>query len=82
MTSGPGASGFFAHHGLWAPGVRGFRRLRFRARAALISLAFLLPLGVLAVAYLGAVFQGLSHVRSERQGLEQARRVLALVQSV
>ena len=37
-------SGFFAHHGVWAPGVRLFRTLRFRAKAAIISLAILLPL--------------------------------------
>ncbi|MFG5407408.1 methyl-accepting chemotaxis protein [Piscinibacter sakaiensis] len=37
-------SGFFAHHGLWAPGIRLFRALRFRAKAAIISLAFVLPL--------------------------------------
>jgi methyl-accepting chemotaxis protein len=36
--------GFFAHHGLWAPGVRLFRRLRFMTKALIISLAFLLPL--------------------------------------
>lgn len=82
MNSGPGSTGFFAHHGLWAPGVRAFRRLRFRARAVLISLAFLLPLGVLAVAYLSAVVQGLGHVRSERLGLDQARLTLTLVQAV
>ena len=39
-----GDAGFFAHHGLWAPGVRLFRALRFRAKAAIISLAFVLPL--------------------------------------
>ena len=37
-------AGFFAHHGLWAPGIRLFRALRFRAKAAIISLAFVLPL--------------------------------------
>lgn len=36
--------GFFAHHGLWAPGVRLFRALRFRAKAVIISLTFVLPL--------------------------------------
>jgi methyl-accepting chemotaxis protein len=41
--------GFFAHHGIWAPGVRLFRTLRFTAKAAIISLAFMLPLlGLLA----------------------------------
>ena len=37
-------SGFFAHHGVWAPGVRLFRRLRFSAKAMIISLAFVVPL--------------------------------------
>ncbi|MEQ1685259.1 MAG: methyl-accepting chemotaxis protein [Burkholderiaceae bacterium] len=40
----PSASGFFAHHGVWAPGVRLFRALRFTAKAAIISLAFIVPL--------------------------------------
>ena len=38
------ASGFFAHHGIWAPGVRLFRAVRFSAKAAIISLAFVVPL--------------------------------------
>ena len=33
------AGGFFAHHGLWAPGVRLFRCLRFAAKAAVIVLS-------------------------------------------
>ena len=37
------ADGFFAYHGAWAPGVRLFRRLRFSAKALIISLAFTLP---------------------------------------
>jgi methyl-accepting chemotaxis protein len=41
----PGArAGFFAHHGIWAPGVRLFRGLSFAHKAALISLAFMLPM--------------------------------------
>jgi len=43
--------GFFAHHGLWAPGVRLFRNLKFAAKAGLISLAFVVPLAVLTIAY-------------------------------
>lgn len=82
MSPAPGATGFFAHHGLWAPGIRGFRRLRFRARAIWISLAFGLPLAVLTWAYLSAVVQGLDLVRSERRGLDQVRLTLTLVQAV
>lgn len=37
-------SGFFEHHGVWAPGVRAFRNLRFATKALIISLAFMLPM--------------------------------------
>jgi len=37
-------AGFFAHHGVWAPGVRLFRELSFSAKAVIISLAFMLPM--------------------------------------
>ena len=47
-TAGPAAptarGGFFAHHGIWAPGVRLFRELSFSAKAVVISLAFMLPM--------------------------------------
>ena len=36
--------GFFAHHGIWAPGVRLFRELSFTRKAMVISLAFMLPM--------------------------------------
>jgi methyl-accepting chemotaxis protein len=36
--------GFFAHHGVWAPGVRLFRNLSFAAKALTISLVVVLPL--------------------------------------
>ncbi len=35
--------GFFAYHGIWAPGVRLFRSLNFAAKALIISVAFMLP---------------------------------------
>jgi methyl-accepting chemotaxis protein len=40
----PPRRGFFAHHGIWAPGVRLFRELRFTSKALIISLAFMLPM--------------------------------------
>ena len=43
-SSHPGRGDFFSYHGLWAPGVRLFRRLRFSAKAMIISLALVLPL--------------------------------------
>ncbi|HPU50629.1 MAG TPA: methyl-accepting chemotaxis protein [Burkholderiaceae bacterium] len=37
-------AGFFSYHGIWAPGVRLFRKLSFTAKAAIISVAFMLPM--------------------------------------
>lgn len=55
----PGAnSGFFAHHGLWAPGVRLFRALRFSTKAMIISLAFVAP-------FLGLILWQLDHQATE-----------------
>ncbi len=39
----PRNGGFFAYHGIWAPGVRLFRKLDFKLKAGFISLAFLIP---------------------------------------
>ena len=46
-TTRSAPSGFFDHHGLWAPGVRLFRNLPFTQKALLLSATLLLPLMVL-----------------------------------
>jgi methyl-accepting chemotaxis protein len=43
--------GFFAHHGLWAPGVRLLRSVGFRLKAALLTAIFL-PIWILVPALL------------------------------
>jgi methyl-accepting chemotaxis protein len=43
-VNGHTAAGFFSYHGVWAPGVRLFRQLRFATKALIISLAFTLPM--------------------------------------
>ena len=73
------ASGFFAHHGFWAPGVRLFRQLRFSAKALIISLAFTLPLlGMLGWQQVTAFDQAL-HARMDatRQHVEVAHGLIA-----
>ena len=72
--------GFFQHHGVWAPGVRLFRRLPFRAEAVLISLVFLLPIVVLGVNYLLDRNAVIEHSRIERDGLQYARAVIETLQ--
>ena len=77
-----GADGFFTHHGIWAPGVRVFRRLKFSAKALIISIAFTAPtLGVL-VWQAFSEYQQLLDARTEatRQHVEVAHGVLVWAQ--
>ena len=71
-------SGFFAYHGLWAPGVRLFRNLQFASKAVIISLAFVVPLlGLLAWQLKsGADEAMLSRMNATRQHVEVAHGVL------
>jgi methyl-accepting chemotaxis protein len=61
--------GFFAHHGVWAPGVRLFRMLGFRAKAWLVSALLTLPLLAMVVVQSGAEYQ-----REMQQRRDEVRR--------
>lgn len=71
--------GFFAHHGIWALGVRLFRKLNFRAKAALISVLFLIPIGVLSAVYLRQVAGILTLSEREQVGIQYAKELLPLM---
>ena len=74
---------FFRHHGLWAPGVRLFRALGFRAKAGIIALTFLLPLAVLGWNYFSSQAGQIAFSAKERLGVAYAREampVLALLE--
>ncbi len=75
--------GFFAHHGLWAPGVRLFRQLRFGHKATLISLAVALPmLALIAWLLESASADALADRRNAiRQHVEVAHGVLERAQA-
>ena len=81
--TGSDPAGFFAHHGIWAPGVRLFRRLGFTAKAILISLAFLIPLLILVGWLLKTQADNalLARMDATRQHVEVARGVLEWAQS-
>ncbi|MBX9793753.1 MAG: HAMP domain-containing protein [Burkholderiaceae bacterium] len=79
-ASSRGGGGFFAHHGLWSPGVRLFRRLTFRAKAALISVAFMLPIAALATVYLNQSMAMVGAKVRAQQGMAYASEVLPLIQ--
>jgi methyl-accepting chemotaxis protein len=75
----PGIGGFFRYHGVWAPGVRLFRKLDFPAKAAIISVAFLIPLLVLAWSYASAYFADEEFVHAERHGVAYAQPLVKLM---
>jgi methyl-accepting chemotaxis protein len=75
--------GFFAHHGLWAPGVRLFRQLRFASKAAIISLAFLLPtLGLLGWQLLARFDETMAaRIDATRQHVEIVHGLVSTIQA-
>ena len=72
--------GFFAHHGLWSPGVRLFRRLGFRAKALTVTAAFLVPVALLSWNYLRDKAAAIEFSVKEQQGVVYLRELLPLVQ--
>jgi methyl-accepting chemotaxis protein len=75
--------GFFAHHGIWAPGVRLFRQLPFMAKALIISLAFMLPLLALLGWQMQAQYTQAVQARMDatRQHVEVAHGLIAWAQA-
>jgi len=83
VSSSADVSGFFKHHGIWAPGVRAFRNMRFGAKALVITLAFTIPstmlLGWLLLAQLNGAIE--DRKGATRQHVELAYGVLKWVHS-
>lgn len=77
------SSGFFEHHGIWAPGVRAFRNLRFATKALIISLAFMLPMITLVGWMLKTEFDSSiqSRMNATRQHVEIAHGFLVWAHS-
>ena len=73
-------SEFFRYHGLWAPGVRLFRAIGFRAKATIIALTFALPIAVLGWQYLGDKADAIGFSAKERDGVAVVREALPLLQ--
>jgi methyl-accepting chemotaxis protein len=79
-AGGISVSEFFRYHGLWAPGVRLFRAIGFRAKATIIALTFVLPIVVLAWQYLGDKADAIAFSAKERDGVAVMREALPLLQ--
>ena len=76
----PAGTGFFEHHGAWAPGVRLFRALNFRAKALIISAVLLVPIALLAWNFLSAKAEAIEFSAKERIGVTYLRDAVPLVQ--
>ncbi len=71
-----GSSGlieFFRHHGAWAPGVKLFRTLQFRAKALIILGALLVPLAMLLVFQWQLGSEKINIAMAERDGVRYIR---------
>jgi methyl-accepting chemotaxis protein len=71
--------GFFAYHGVWSPGIRLFRQIKFRAKALTISAVFLLPLLLLGWNYFTAQAANIEFSSKERLGIVYAREAFPLL---
>ncbi len=76
--SSTGLIAFFSHHGAWAPGVKLFRALQFRAKALIISLVFCIPVAVLSWSFFGDKAASVNFSAKERDGVAYLREVLPL----
>jgi methyl-accepting chemotaxis protein len=72
-------SDFFRYHGFWAPGVRAFRVIGFRAKAMVIAAAFMLPIGALGWQYFAAQQGQIEFSAKERLGIDYARAVMPVL---
>ncbi len=77
-----GLSEFFRYHGVWAPGVRLFRRIGFRAKAMVISLVFLVPIAVLGWSYFSDKADAIGFSAKERLGVAYAEALAPVAQAL
>ena len=72
---------FFRYHGIWAPGVRLFRNVKFRTKALIISTAFMVPLATVGWNWFSAQSAAIDFSAKERFGVEYAQEVMALLKT-
>ncbi len=80
--SQPAPSSVFYPHGIWALGVKLMRNLNFGAKAIIISLLFLLPLGLTAYLSLNSLGNNISFAKSEVTGVEALQHFSPVLQGL
>src|SRR5262245_30066969 len=76
-----GARNFFRHHGIWAPGVRAFRRLTFLGKVGLVCAFFSLVVVQLGYLFLQGSLRVTAQSDREASGLELVRELLPIFAS-
>ncbi|MET0334785.1 MAG: methyl-accepting chemotaxis protein [Rhizobacter sp.] len=69
-------TGFFRYHGAWAPGVRLFRRMQFKAKAAMVSVMFVVPILALSWTFYTDKAASIGFSAKERLGIEYIRELM------
>ena len=73
------SAGYFAYHGVWAPGVRLFRALQFRSKALIVTTMFLLPIVLLTFTFVKDKNESIAFSEKEHEGLTYLREAVPLV---
>ncbi len=81
-AGGEPSGGFFQFHGIWAPGVRAFRRLMFRSKAVLIMLAMAVPTVLLGTVFIQARLETIETAELERLGVAYVKEATTLQRAV
>ncbi|BBB62598.1 hypothetical protein UNDKW_4325 [Undibacterium sp. KW1] len=69
----------FAAHGFWTMGVVLMRNLRFKSKAAVICLMFLIPMSLVSWNYVNQTLENISFSAKERQGVEYNQIVFQMI---
>jgi methyl-accepting chemotaxis protein len=75
-------SGFFAHHGLWAPAVRLFRRLSFGPKMLVIVAVLAVPIAVLLAELVISGRTELEFTAREREGTQHLQAFAPLAEDL
>ncbi|MFY9459181.1 MAG: hypothetical protein WAP57_05420, partial [Aquabacterium commune] len=73
---------FFRYHGIWAPGVRLFRRLGFQSKALVLTAVFLVPIALLSWEYFGDSGRAVRFTAQERQGVVAMRQFVPVLKGI
>lgn len=78
----PGLAEYFRYHGFLAPGVRFLRAMPLSIKALVVSLTFLVPIGLLGVSHYTLVSAQIHHLQAERQAIGVAMGSIELSHAV